>query len=126
MTAWLRLWLINRDLIIVIVISIPPVHVVARILLVWRWWVVVNVVVAFVAVASVVVDNFGVDVTCRLRRTTLPLAIAALERRDVCVAAMPTCWNIVTEITYIFRGASRRRVCARVCSAILRHGPSAR
>jgi hypothetical protein len=69
-----------------------------------------NVVIAFVAVSSVVVDNSGVDLTrSRLRRMTLPLAIAALEGRGVCVAAMPA-WKTVTKITYIFGGASRRSI----------------
>lgn len=108
------LWLccvIDWDLIIVIAISIP-VHVVSCVLRVRRRRIVVDIVVAFVAVPEVVYDDSGVDVAGRLRRTTLPLAIAALERRDVCVAAMAA-WMTVTEITYKFGRASRRRICAR-------------
>ena len=68
-----------------IAISIPSVHVVARVLFVRRRWVLVVIigVFAFVAEPSVVIDNFGMDVAGRLRRTTLPLAIAALERLGV-------------------------------------------
>ena len=86
-----------------------------------------NVVLAFVAVANIVVDDFCEDVARCLRTPTLPLAIAALERRDVYVAAMPAGMT-VTEITYIFGRASRRRVCAwsRKVGAILGHGASAR
>jgi hypothetical protein len=87
-TSWTAgLWLIiDWDLIIVIAISIP-VHGVASVLFVRRWWrLVIRVevlVVAFVPVAILVVNDPGVDVRSRLRRLTLPLAMGALERRRV-------------------------------------------
>lgn len=109
----LRLLLVDGNLIIVMAISIP-VSLVRLVRSVRRWRMIVDAIVAVVVdVIVVVVNNLGAHIASRLRRTTLPLAMGALERRSVGVAAWPFCPNITKISTYKFGLALGHCVVAR-------------
>jgi hypothetical protein len=107
LTAGLGLLVVDGDLTMVIVISIA-----VRFVSCVRWRRTVVDVVEAVSMAVIVVDDLGVHLGRRLGRATLPLAMGALERRGVCVAASATRSNVTKISTYIFGRALRRRLIA--------------
>jgi hypothetical protein len=118
--ASLWLWIVDWDLIMTITISIP-VTFVSRVLLVRRRWVSVDIIVDIVVVCvSVPVGKDCVDRAHRFGRATLLLAMGALERMGICVATRARRTHMTVTVietsTYIFGGASRRRIsaCRRV------------